>query len=921
VDGPPAPPSLSTSDLVGRERERARLETFLGDIPSGVRALIVRGEPGIGKTTLWRLGVDRAREAGYEVLRARPAEEERSLALGGLVDLLEGVEVDRVALGDDDPIVRGRAVLAALRRVGERGTALLAIDDLQWLDGSSARALRYAIRRLDAEPIGILATVRAGVPEPLRAAELLPPGHADALDLGPLPPDELGAVVRARVGPISRPLLRRLYAISDGNPLFAVELARSLAAEGDGLRSDAKPRLPDSLAGAFAVRLGTVPDELVPLLECVSAFGRASVRTLDDALPDVEVERLVEQAERLGLLVVTDDFYVRFSHPLLGSVVYERMRPLARRSLHTRLAAHTENPDLRARHLALSADEPDETLASLLDAAAERAGSRDAPDVAAEYAEHSLRLTPAGAEEARRRRALVQIGNLAAAGEMSRALDLADGLVDELPPGPGRAEALVERAQLEDDDLEAGEELLVRALADAGDDVLLRGRVLDQLGWLRGVFRGDLAAGIDCAREALAVAVDSGDHPFEMSAAAGLSNMETLAGRPRPDLMERAIELEQELGRPALWVGPRVLYAEQLLWAGELGPARDLLVAADAEAARTSNERWRPYGLYDLAAVESAAGNLDRADDLLRQALEAARDSEDAHVESWIFYRLALVATWLGRATEACAAAERRLDAATRRGERPGVARARSVLGLLALSQGDAPAAASELVAAAQLLEEMGFAHPGAIPAVPDAIEALSLSGDAEAAGVLVERLEAQAEAVGSNWTDAALARSRGIVLLGQGDADVAADVLGAAGATFERLGFAPDAARARLLEGRALLRAARRTAAADALADASSRFAAMGATLWQARAAEQLDRAAPGRADGELTPTEARIAELVAEGLKNREIAQTLFVSVATVEAHLTRTYRKLGIRSRSALARLAAEGKLPIAGRRRDV
>jgi hypothetical protein len=122
---------------------------------------------------------------------------------------------------------------------------------------------------------------------------------------------------------------------------------------------------------------------------------------------------------------------------------------------------------------------------------------------------------------------------------MGRALALADGLVDGLPPRPALAEALVRRAQLEDEDVEAGEALLVRALEDAGGDELLRGRVLDQLGWLRGVFRGDLSAGIACARQALAVAESLGDREFEMSAAAGLSNMETLAGTPRPDLIDQ----------------------------------------------------------------------------------------------------------------------------------------------------------------------------------------------------------------------------------------------------------------------------------------------------------------------------------------------------------------------------------------------
>jgi DNA-binding CsgD family transcriptional regulator len=389
--------------------------------------------------------------------------------------------------------------------------------------------------------------------------------------------------------------------------------------------------------------------------------------------------------------------------------------------------------------------------------------------------------------------------------------------------------------------------------------------------------------------------------------------METLAGTPRPDLMARAVEIEGEIGRPALWVGPRVLLAEQLLWAGDLPGARALLEVAEAEAARSSNERWGPYGLYDLAAVESAAGNLSEADALLGRAMEAARDSEDAHVESWIFYRLALVATWLGRAGDAREAAGRRLDVAGRRGERPGIARARSVLGLLALSEGDAGAAARELAEAARLLAEMGFAHPGAVPALPDGIEALAWqarsrqparssggsSGRPGRSGA-PGRSPPPSEAAGSWRSRAALLES------------------GAAG--FRRLGFLPDAARAELLLGRALLRAGRRTAAAEALSTSLERFSAMGAVLWEARAAEELERVPPGRVAGELTPTEKRVAGLVAKGLKNREIAETLFLSVATVEAHLTRIYRKLDIRSRSELARLVAEGAVPVsAGRAR--
>jgi DNA-binding CsgD family transcriptional regulator len=148
------------------------------------------------------------------------------------------------------------------------------------------------------------------------------------------------------------------------------------------------------------------------------------------------------------------------------------------------------------------------------------------------------------------------------------------------------------------------------------------------------------------------------------------------------------------------------------------------------------------------------------------------------------------------------------------------------------------------------------------------------------------------------------------VLLLAGGDPDAAVAELESAGATFDRLGHRPDAARAVLERGRAHLRAGRRSVAAALLAEARERFEAMGAALWTARATEELERAAPGSATGDLTPAERRVVGLVVQGMKNREIAPALYMSVATVEAHLTRVYRKLGIRSRSALARLVAEG-----------
>jgi DNA-binding CsgD family transcriptional regulator len=397
---------------------------------------------------------------------------------------------------------------------------------------------------------------------------------------------------------------------------------------------------------------------------------------------------------------------------------------------------------------------------------------------------------------------------------------------------------------------------------------------------------------------------------MQMSTTAFLAYLEALGGSPRPELMARAVELEPRSGKPLMWTSPRTLQAETRFWAGDLEAARAQFEEVRDEAARAGTKVHHPYSMFDLALVACAAGELTNAEALVHEGIEAARDAEDTWGERLLLYPLALVNAWLGRSDRAREAAERRLREATTKGERPGVVRARGVLGQLALSEGDNETAARELSEAAELLEAIGYQHPGAFPVVPDAIEALACCGKEEPARALLARLERQAAAVDSAWALAACERCRGALLLAGGAPADAVAPLEQAIAAFDRLGYRADAARAILLRGRALLRGGQRTLASDALADARGRFAAMGAALWEARAIEDLERAAPGRSAGALTPAESRIAALVAKGLKNREIGQTLYMSVGTVEAHLTRTYRKLGIRSRSELARWVAEG-----------
>ena len=286
-----------------------------------------------------------------------------SLAAGGLADLLEGTNDDPAALrAIDDPLVRGRMVLETLRALAREGPVVVAIDDAQWLDSVSARAIRYALRRLDLEPVGLLATLRSGSegPDALRAQSALPPGRCDVVELGPLSLGALRRVLGGVVDAISRPALARIHAASGGNPLYAIELARS----GWGSVGAA---LPDSLRDVLDRRLDLAPAELVPLLQAVSALGPTSVPELRPLFPEADVDPILGATASQDLLLVEDDLSVRFVHPLIGSAVYARMSPLARRALHGRLAAISVEPELRARHLALSIDDPDLAVAAELE--------------------------------------------------------------------------------------------------------------------------------------------------------------------------------------------------------------------------------------------------------------------------------------------------------------------------------------------------------------------------------------------------------------------------------------------------------------------------------------------------------------------------------------------------------------------------
>jgi DNA-binding CsgD family transcriptional regulator len=890
--------------LPGRERELDRIEHLVralgaGDHSgSGPTFVAIRGEAGIGKTALWRAGLKAHRAAGHRVLVARPGEEELDGSMVALGDLFDDAAPAPGVLDPGiDPLERGRAVLRTLRRLAGEVPVVVAIDDLQWCDPVSARALRHAFRRLDGEPVAVLATERSGDDGPPPPVEVMPRDRVEALALGPLPPDAIRHVVAAKVGALPRPDLDRIHELSGGNPLYAIELARSAAVAGDRLGAVA----PATLHDALAQRLAGVCPAVLAVLRTAAALGPCPAPALTEACdcPPAAVMSAIDD----GLLSVGDDLLVRAAHPLLASVVLAGMNPLERQVAHARLATQVADRDRRARHLALSATGPDPTVAAELEGAAERAGRRGAPALAAELAAHSVRVSPPLPDEARARRALGCISYRAAAGETGRALALTDELVERLGPGPQRARAITQRVFL---DFDHSDDFLDRALADAtaAGDAGLRGRVLELRGFVIGLYRGELGRGMALADEALGIARRGSDPELEILASGTLATTALLAGCPRPGLMDRALALAEDHACPPLGRWPHVLRARHCLWGGRLDEARRRFEALSAAFARSGVEFQRPYRLADRARLEVASGHLAEAVELGGDAREAALDAGNEQAAAWADYPVGLAHAHRGDAAAAEAAADRLRRWGEARDNLPRLLTAHHVQGVVALAAGDGRAAAAALGPAVELARRSGHRHPGYVPIVPDAVEATALAGDIDACVDLARVLDGQAAALDEPWVDAAALRGRGLVALVAGG-DCATDLLGRAAEAFAALGYAVDAARALLLQGRALRRAGRRQASADVLAEARTRFAAMGAAPWLARVEAELGRVAPGRCRGELTPTEARIAGLVAAGRRNREIAGELFVSVATVEAHLTRTYRKLGMRSRTELSR----------------
>ena len=905
--------------VVGRESELALLGGFLEGVSSG-RSLVLTGGPGIGKTTLWDAGIHDAGVRGLRVLSARASSAEAQLSFAALIDLCDDVETaamaglpppQRSALevallraepaeAPPEPHAIALGFLNVLRAWSADAPLLVAIDDIQWLDSPSAEALAFVARRLDGEPLGFLLSRRGDAPSAFERA--LERGQLERLEIGPLSLGATRRVLSERLGlNLSRQLLRRVVDITLGNPLFVLELGRELVERGLPEGGEDMP-----MPGGIEEMLGTRVASLAPAQRrlLVAVALSADLRTAE--LAAVESAEAVETAIEGGLLLVTGD-RVRPSHPLYAAAAKNASPPREQRELHLVLAGAVADVEVRVKHLALAAVHADDELATTVALAAAGAAARGARQQAVELAEHALRLTPADSAD-RPQRVLTVAGDLETAGEMQRMTDFLTPELASLPAGAPRGRAwLMLSNGVGPKTMDDVARYKDRALAECDDDPGLRATVLAlKAANAGGATVSQLREAEGWAREALAAA--RGTQPdAERLALFGTAWARAMTGQPIEEQCESYWAVS---GAPSYVAGsPERVAAQRMVWRGEVERARSALTALLSLA--DERGEYESYALARLHVCELhlRAGEWDAATVLLDEWAE----SSDLVVMFRPKYERcrALLAAGRGSSAEAERWAREAIALADEIGCRWDGLEGLRALALAALLDHQPAAAAEALREVWRHTEAEGVSEPGVFPVAPELVEVLAELGELDEARDVSARLRELAEEQAHPWGRVSAERCEALVLLyGERHDAQAAARLAKAAADYDELGLRFDAARSLLALGRAQRRFKQWGQARNALEGAAAIFEEIGSPGWAEQARSELTRvgARRPRPSGELTDTELRTAELAAGGLSNKQIARELFVTVHTVEVHLSRAYAKLGIRSRGQLAQRLA-------------
>lgn len=910
--------------IVGREPELATVDAFLADLAALPAGLLIEGEAGIGKSTLWEAAVARAKEVGFRVLRCRPAGGEVRLSYAALTDLLEpdlelvlpalpppqrrALELALLVRDDDDRPPDQRAVAAAvlhaIRSLALTGPLLIAIDDAHWLDAPSAAAIEYSVRRLQDEPIAVVVSARSEV-------SAIPPLDLDralgrrlsAISIGPLSLGALQRMIRQRTDrTFDRPTLRHIHDTSGGNPFYALELARA-AGEAAGRRYPGEPLpLSASLHELLGRRLAGF-DEATASALFVSAAAANPTLELVETVVGQPARMLLNPAEHAGVVRLSDG-RVAFEHPLLAAAAYARTTELQREHWHGRLATMATDLEERARHGALAVRGPDTGVAATLQEAARHARLRGAPGVAADLFAMAIDRTPEDETELRVQRTVEAAPTLVLAGDRPTARTLLEAAITRVDAGPLRSDVLLLLSELVDDDPDGAvrqKAMLEQAFLEAGTDPGRQTPVLLDLEmWERS--QGRPAAALEIARAALELAQRSGDETLMAHALTRTADLEVVLGLGG-DPVERfrpAIELNARVGIEAS-LGPMAMLAVCLIRAGRLDEARPLLLDERRRSLDEGDESSRDQLCLFLTELEWLAGSWDLALAYAREGLDLAELTGGRLSYGALCAPLALVEASMGDVDHARAHALEGLAICEEIGERAYGAYNRQMLGFVELSLGNAAKAHAHL---GDFSIEQGLEGPKRISMVGEEIATLVQLGELATATDLVDELERRGIRLNRPTLVGTALRYRGLIRAARGDLNGAVEPIEQALAIFgNELPF--ERGRTLLVYGEVRRRGKQKRAAREALDAAVALFDQVGAPLWAAKARAELARIGGRTTIAGLTATERRVAELVAEGRSNKEVAAELFVSVRAVEANLSKVYAKLDVRSRTELVR----------------
>jgi DNA-binding CsgD family transcriptional regulator/tetratricopeptide (TPR) repeat protein len=903
--------------MTGRLSERGVLDRFVAGVRTGEgRALVLRGEPGVGKTVL--LDYLAGRASGCRVVRAVGVQSEMELAFAGLhqlcapmLDHAESLPVPqraalRTALGlaagpAPDRFLVGLAVLGLLSETAGERPLICMVDDQQWLDRASAQALGFAARRLAADPVGLVFAARVPGKDVAGLPELVVGGLAedDAREL-------LESVLTGLTGPLDARVRDRIIADTHGNPLALLELPRGLTPAqltgGFGL-SGAVP-LDGRIEESFGRQLETLPAQTRRLVQLAAADPSG-----DPVLVWRAAGRLAIGAGAAGPAVEAGlaEFgaQVRFRHPLVRSAAYRSASVQTRQELHGALAEATDpavDPDRRAWHRAQAAPGPDEDVAAELEQSAGRAQRRGGLVAAAAFLERSAALTIDPAHRARRALAAAQ------AKQQAGALDSALGLLAMAQAGPldelQRARGNLLRAQIafaSSHGRDAPPLMLSAAKQlEALDVGLARKTYLEA--FTAALFVGRLSPAVGDVARAVRMApappAPARAPDLLLDGVALLVTEGYAAGTPalRQALLAfRGQDISAEQGLSWLWLAERAAMA---VWDDETWhvlASRHVKLARDAGALSEL-----PLAVRSRILLHAHAGELQQGAALIAGA-QAVADVTGSQLGP---YGAPVIAALGGREAEATELIQATMDGVTSRGEGRGVtSQYAAALLYNGLGRYDKALTAAELVCEYDDIGVLGWS-------LTELVEAAARSGQPARASDALQRLSETTRASGTDWALGTEARSRALLSEGETAENCYREAIERLGRTRMR----PAVARAHLLYGEWLRRENRRRDARAELRTAYDLFTTMGIEAFAERARRELlatgdtVRKRTAETVSELTAQEAHIARLAVDGSTNAEIGAQLFLSTRTVEWHLGKVYTKLGVGSRRELRRALA-------------